>query len=104
MSDVTVCGFPRSTFVNIVRMVLTYKEVLSRSMTWSPRWASQAMGDGLGATAPHVEHEGQAVERLANIATIDAIQDGDVEVELAQGHESLAGIESKCHLGASGLN
>jgi glutathione S-transferase len=27
MSDPIVYGFPRSTFVNIVRMVLTYKEV-----------------------------------------------------------------------------
>jgi len=27
MSELTVYGFPRSTFVNIVRMVLTYKEV-----------------------------------------------------------------------------
>ena len=27
MSNPVVYGFPRSTFVNIVRMVLTYKEV-----------------------------------------------------------------------------
>ena len=27
MSDLVVYGFPRSTFVNIVRLVLTHKEV-----------------------------------------------------------------------------
>lgn len=27
MSELTVYGFPRSTFVNIVRLVLTHKEV-----------------------------------------------------------------------------
>ena len=27
MPDPVVCGFPRSTFVNIVRLILTHKEV-----------------------------------------------------------------------------
>ena len=42
MSDPIVYGFPRSTFVNIVRLVLTHKEAPTAFTTSSRKWASQS--------------------------------------------------------------
>ena len=53
MSNPVVYGFPRSTFVNIVRMVLTYKEVpydqnshaiTGQLLVASARWARNSFG------------------------------------------------------------
>ena len=42
MLDLVVYGFPRSTFVNIVRMVLTTKKCPTSFVTWSHAASSVA--------------------------------------------------------------
>ena len=43
MADVTVYGFPISTYVNVVRLALTHKGVPSSSTTSRARWARRAI-------------------------------------------------------------